>query len=64
MKYIEDYIKFIGEEEFEESLTIEERMLFHLQLRDTVGYQKYKLRREWNIFKEELINSFKVRKRE
>ena len=41
MELMEDYIDYLGEREFINSLTIEEQVLYKCQLRDTLGFAKF-----------------------
>ena len=54
MKYIEDYIEYIGDKEFVDSLTIPETIQYHLQLKESIGYNVYKLQRGCAEFAKEI----------
>ena len=43
MELIEDYIDYLDERDFVNSLTVEEQVLYKCQLRDTLGFAKFSL---------------------
>ena len=57
MKLIEDYIDYLDERDFVNSLTVGEQILYKCQLRDTFGFAKFFLRVKWKQFVKSLQKS-------
>lgn len=55
MQIVEDYIDYLCERDFFNSLTVEEQTLYKCQLRDTVGFAKFSLKVRWNEFVESIF---------
>ena len=55
MELIEDYIDYLGERDFVNSLTVEEQVLYKCQLRDTLGFAKFSLCVKWEQFVNSLL---------
>lgn len=52
---LEDYIDYLGERDFVNSLTVEEQTLYKCQLRDTLGFAKFSLCMRWKQFLDSLL---------
>lgn len=59
MELIEDYIDYLGERDFVNSLTVEEQTLYKCQLRDTLGFAKFSLCVKWKQFVNSLLKAGK-----
>ena len=59
MQIIEDYIDYLGDRDFVNSLTIPEKTLYKCQLRDTLGFAKFALCIRWKQLCEEMTEQLK-----
>ena len=57
VKLIEDYIDYLDERDFFNSLTVGEQILYKCQLRDTLGFAKFSLCVKWKQFVKSLQKS-------
>ena len=60
MELIEDYIDYLGERDFVNSLTIEEQTLYKCQLRDTLGFAKFSLFARWKELRNDIAEQLKA----
>ena len=55
VELIEDYIDYLNERDFVNSLTVGEQVLYKCLLRDTLGFAIFSLRVKWKQFVKSLL---------